>query len=85
MSAFDDLTLAEVEMISRDALGGKPMSDDSADPLAVAGGVMWITQRNSGEPELTWEQFKHRTKMGDIKAFSIDMEHQQMDPTNARS
>lgn len=84
MSAFDDLTLGEVEEICTIALGGKNISDDSTDPLMLAGGVMWATQRRM-EPSLTWDTFKTTTKMADIKAFSIQMEADEMDPTQDRN
>lgn len=85
MSAFDDMTLGEVELVTKEVLNGKPFSDDAADPLMVAGGVMWITQRRD-DPSLTWDVFKNRTTMSAIKAFSIDLEATTItDPTNARS
>lgn len=67
MSAFDDLTLGEVETLQQEALGGVSMA--TADPLMLAGAVMWALARRS-EPGLTWEGFKASTKMGEIKAFS---------------
>ena len=80
MSAFDDLTLGEVEEITKTALNGA--SIDAADPLMLAGGVMWITHRRLDE-SLTWEAFKATTKMSDIKSFSLDMEASELDPTHA--
>lgn len=76
MSAFDDLTLGEVEQITVTALKG-PISE--ADPLMLAGAVMWMTQRKN-DPGLEWDAFKANVKMGDIKAFSIQMEADEMDP-----
>jgi hypothetical protein len=85
MSAFDDLTLGEVEEMQTAVLGGKSISDDGSDPLWVAGGVMWITQRRM-DPSLTWDAFKTTTKMSDIKSFAIDMEAAEIvDPTNDRN
>ncbi|MET0462065.1 MAG: hypothetical protein ABW007_02890 [Chitinophagaceae bacterium] len=83
MSAFDDLTLGEVEEMMATALGGSQI--DAADPLMLAGGVMWVTNRRM-EPSLSWDEFKTTTKMSDIKAFSIQMEADDMaDPTNDRN
>lgn len=83
MSTFDDLTLAEVDEISTVVLKGKSIGAPDTDNLMLAGGVMWMTQRRD-DPQLAWDAFKARTKMGDIKAFSIQMEVDQMavDPTN---
>jgi len=84
-AAFDDLTLGEVELISIHALGGKSFGDDSSDPMMIAGGVMWVTQRRMN-PALTWEEFKATTKMADIKSFSLDVESaNELDPTNGRN
>ena len=77
MSAFDDLTLGEVDEIVSECLGGKPMSDPSTDALKLAGGVMWMTQKRSN-PALTWDAFRYATSMGAIKAFSIEMEAQDI-------
>lgn len=85
MSAFDDLTLGEVEEITTVVLKGKNINDPASDPLMLAGGVMWVTQRHD-EPGLTWDAFKARTKMSEIKSFSIDIEASDaMDPTNVRN
>lgn len=81
MSAFDDCTLAEVELITSQCLGGKAMSDDDIDPLMLAGGVMWVTERR-GNLELSWPEFKSKTRMGDIKAFSAQMQEDEANPTN---
>lgn len=78
MSAFDDLTLGEVEMLTTEALGGKSMAD--ADPMMLAGAVMWVTERKS-KPELSWPDFKAGVKMGEIKAFSERMQADEQDPT----
>lgn len=84
MSAFDDLTLGEVEVIESTCLNGKGMGDDANNPLTVAGGVMWITQRRD-DAALTWDDFKNRTKMGDIKTFSESMQDDAEDPTHVPS
>lgn len=81
MSAFDDLTLGEVEVITTVALKGVSLAD--ADSLMLAGAVMWMTQRKTN-PALEWESFKANTSMGDIKAFSIQMEADEMDPQNVQ-
>ena len=80
VSAFDDCTLAEVEMMTNECLNGKNMGDEHVDPMMIAGGVMWIIARRD-DPELAWSVFKARVRMGDIKAFSIQMEADEMDPT----
>lgn len=72
MSAFDDLTLGEVDDICRECLEGKAFTDDTVDPLKLAGAVMWATVRKS-EAGLTWDDFRYRTSMGEIKAFSATM------------
>lgn len=72
MSAFDELTLGELDDIRNECLGGKSINDDSVDPLTLAGAVMWATNRKD-DPGLSWEAFKQKTKMGDIKAFSQQM------------
>jgi len=82
-TSFDELTLGEVEEITNTVLGGKPFSDPAVDPLMLAGGVMWITNRRL-EPQ-TWDDFKATTKMADIKAFSEAMIPDDADPTNGRN
>ena len=82
MSAFDDLTLGEVEEMTTIALKGQTW--EQADPLMLAGAVMWITQRKSN-PQLEWDAFKANTRMGDIKAFSIQLEADALDPTQAQT
>lgn len=83
MSAFDDLTLGEVEEITLTALGGKTF--DTADPMMLAGAVMWITRRKD-TPGLDWAAFKATATMRDIKAFSIEMEAEELaDPMNDRN
>lgn len=83
MFAFDDLTMAEVDEISETCLGGKSLADETVDPLRMAGAVMWMTQRRN-DPTLTWDDFRHRTSMGDIRTFSLEMEASELDPTNGR-
>lgn len=83
MSAFDELTLAELDEIRETCLGGKAINDDSVDPLSLAGAVMWATQRHD-DPGLTWDAFRQKTRMGDIKNFSESMaaEAEGADATN---
>ena len=68
MSAFDDLTLGEMDDIQAQCLDGKPISE--ADPLKLAAGIMWLTERKNGQPQLSWDDFKYSVKMGAIKHFS---------------
>ena len=85
MAGFDDLTLGEVDEIQNVALGGKQFSDDDANPLMLAGGVMWIMKRRD-DPALSWDIFKNQTKMSEIKAYSEEMNEQaKANPTNAPS
>lgn len=80
MSAFDDCTLAEIETLTAECLNGRNMASADVDPMLLAGGIMWITARRD-DPTLAWGDFKARTRMGDIKAFSTQMEIDDMDPT----
>ena len=82
MTAFDDLTLGEVEELQTTVLKGVSLAE--ADPLMLAGGVMWVTQRKEN-PALTWDDFKGSIKMGDIKAFSESMQAEEANPTQALS
>lgn len=84
MSAFDECTLAEVEKLTATCLGGKSMGNDDVDPMMMAGGVMWITALRTN-PHLDWVTFKQNTRMGDIKAFSKEMEAENADPTQSPS
>jgi len=85
MSAFDDLTLGEVDEIQNVCLGGKQFSDADANPLMLAGGVMWMMKRRD-DPALNWDSFKAVTKMSEIKAYSEEMQAtEQVDPMNAPS
>lgn len=79
MSAFDDLTLGEVEELTKTALGGKDIAN--ADPLMLAGGVMWMTHRRD-DIALTWDKFKENTRMSEIKEFSTSMEDDETNPTS---
>lgn len=71
-SAFDDLTLGEVETIQEECLGGKNMGDTTVDPLMMAGAVMWMTKKRL-QPDLLWKEFKDTTRMADIRAFSEEL------------
>ena len=73
MSAFDDLTLGDVDEIRQICLGGLNINDPGVDPLTLAGAVMWASQRGD-DPGLSWDAFRQKTKMGDIKAFSMQMQ-----------
>jgi hypothetical protein len=86
MSTFDELTLGEVEEIESVVLKGKSFSDDAANPLMIAGGVMWVMQRRDN-PALTWDTFKSATTMGAIRLYSEDIQRQEqaVDPTYAPS
>jgi len=83
--AFDDLTLGEVEEVCKTCLGGKAFSDDSVDPLMLAGAIMWITNRKT-DPTINWDTFKQTTSMRAIRQFSEDLETAELlNPTNARN
>lgn len=69
MSAFDELTLGEVRVLRKEAFGGATISDDSVDPLELAGGVMWLHRRRS-EPELGWLAFMDDVSIAEIKTFA---------------
>lgn len=80
MSAFDELTLGEVERMTKECLGGVKFED--ADPIQLAGAVMFMTERRNN-PQLEWQAFKDTTKLSAIKAFSELMKAEtEMDPTN---
>ena len=81
MSAFDDLTLGEVDEIRIECLGGKNINDPTVDPLTLAGAVMWASNRKD-DPGLSWDAFKQKTRMGDIKAFSIQMQMEDEESLN---
>ncbi len=82
MNPFDDLTLAEVEELRATCLGGQPIAD--SDPIQLAGGVMFLTQRRT-QPDITWLDFKNTTRMGAIKEFSDLMQNEDENPTNGVS
>jgi hypothetical protein len=73
MSAFDDLTLGEVDDIRTVCLEGKNINDPTVDPLTLAGAVMWASNRKD-DPGLSWDAFKQKTRMGDIKEFASQMQ-----------
>lgn len=77
MHSFDDLTLAEMDFICQEALGGKNFGDDETDPLKMAGAVMWAFERRN-QPELTWSDFMAQTTMGAIREFSTHMELEEL-------
>lgn len=81
MGAFDDLTLGEVDDIAKECLDGKSFSDPDVDPLKLAGAVMWMAARKNGEPNVTWDEFRYKTKMSEIKAFSEAEMTDAVDPT----
>ena len=67
MSAFDNLTLGEVEDIETQCLGGKPFTE--ADPLKLAGAVMWATIRKQQGTQISWDDFRYQTSMADVRKF----------------
>lgn len=82
MSAFDDLTLGEMDDIQAQCLDGKTIAE--ADPLKLAAGVMWLHERKNGQPDLKWDDFRYSIKMGDIKRFSeSEMAGDESSPTQA--
>ena len=81
MTAFDDLTLGELDDIRTTCLGGLNINDPSVDPLTLAGAVMWATTRKD-DPGLSWDAFKQKTRMGDIKTFSMQMQADEDETPN---
>jgi hypothetical protein len=79
MITFDDLTLAEVEEISNTAMGGKSFGDPTADPMLLAGAVLWMARRRE-QPGLQWQDFKATVSMRDIKEFSTSMQEIEANP-----
>lgn len=79
MTPFDELTLGEVEELTRDCLGGSSFAD--ADPMQLAGAVMFMTKRRD-DPTLEWQAFKATVRMHEIKTFSELMNEDNLDPTN---
>lgn len=80
--SFEDLTLAEVETMQAEALGGKTIAE--ADGLSVAGAALWMLARRNGNAGMSWEDFKARTTMREIKAFSESINADALDPTKPR-
>lgn len=68
MSAFDHLTLGEVDEIESTCLDGKSFSE--ADPLKLAGAVMWATKRKTNGGAVSWDEFRNTVSMGDIRRFA---------------
>ena len=81
MTAFDDLTLGELDDIRTTCLGGLNINDPNVDPLTLAGAVMWATTRKD-DPGLSWDAFKQKTRMGDIKTFSLQMQADEDETPN---
>jgi len=81
MTAFDDLTLGELDDIRTTCLGGLNINDPAVDPLTLAGAVMWATNRKD-DPGLSWDAFKQKTRMGDIKTFSLQMQADEDETPN---
>lgn len=79
MTPFDELTLGEVEELTRDCLGGSSFAD--ADPMQLAGAVMFMTKRRD-DPTLEWTSFKATVRMHEIKTFSELMNEENLDPSN---
>lgn len=82
MTPFDELTLGEVETLTAECLGGVSFAD--ADPMQLAGAVMFMTYRRD-DPTLNWPTFKATTRMFDIKKFSELMDEDAVDPSNGDS
>lgn len=79
MSPFDELTLWEVEELTKECLGGSSFAD--ADPFTLAGAVLYATMKRD-DAGLNWESFRRTTRMADIKAFSDRMNEDDLNPTN---
>lgn len=79
MTPFDELTLDEVEQMTAECLGGKSFAD--ADPMALAGAVMYFTKKRT-DPMLNWDNFRKTTRMFDIKEFSELMSDDESDPSD---
>lgn len=77
MKSFDDLTLAEMDFICQECLGGATFGSEDVDPLKMAGAVMFAFERRD-QPGLTWADFMANTTMGAIRAFSTQMELDEM-------
>lgn len=79
--AFDDLTMAEVDLLQREALDGVRISAEDGDPLKVAAGIMWIATRRD-KPEMTWPEFSETLTMREVKAYGERIGADAVDPTN---
>lgn len=82
MTPFDELTLGEVEQLTAECLGGASFTD--ADPMQLAGGVMYMTYKRQ-DPNIDWATFKATTRMYDIKKFSELMDEDNEDPSSGDS
>jgi hypothetical protein len=82
MTPFDELTLGEVEWMTKELLGGQSFSD--SDPMQLAGAVMFMTYKRD-DPNINWEGFKSTTRMYDIKKFSELMDEDNEDPSSGDS
>lgn len=80
LNPFDDLTLGEVEELTKLCLDGKPIGPET-DSLRLAGAVMYMHQRRD-DSALQWVDFKNRTKMVDIQAFASLISEENENPTN---
>ena len=82
MPSFEDLTLAEVETMQSEALGGKTIAE--ADGLQVAGAALWMLARRNGAAGESWDEFKAHTTMREIREFSASIDADSLDPTKPR-
>jgi hypothetical protein len=78
MTPFEELTLGEVLEMRNLCLDGKAI--DGADPMAVAGAVMYMHRRRAN-PQLTWADFLSVTAMHEITTFSTANGSDALDPT----
>lgn len=83
LNPFDDLTLGEVEELTKICLDGKSIGPET-DALKLAGAVMYMHQRRD-DSALLWGDFKNRTKMVDIQAFATLISEENENPTNGAS
>ena len=81
-SAFDNLTMGDVDDIVKECLDGKPFSHPDVDPMKLAGAVLWKSRQRNGDRE-SWDDFRYKTTMGEIKEFSMAMqaEEESVNPT----
>lgn len=81
MNPFDELTLGEVEQLTAECLNGNSFED--ANPLVLAGAVMYMHEKRKGIG-IGWDEFKAKTNMGAIKEFSALMNDEETEnPTTA--